>query len=78
MAKIYGDRWKLLGSINAGGQSEIFRVSDERGQLSGEWALKRLRRKDRVARFRQEVEILRRLQHENIIKLVDAQVQQEA
>jgi serine/threonine protein kinase len=77
MAKIYGNRWKLIESINAGGQGDVFRVTDESKELSGEWALKRLRRKDRVARFRQEVEILKRLQHDNIIKLVDAEVQQD-
>jgi serine/threonine protein kinase len=77
MAKIYGNRWKLVESINAGGQGDVFRVTDESGKLPGEWALKRLRRKDRIARFRQEVESLKRLRHDNIIELVDAQVQHE-
>ncbi len=77
MAKSYGKRWKVVESIGAGGQSEVFRVTDASNELPGEWALKRLRRKDRTARFRQEVEILKRLQHDNIIKLVDAQVQDD-
>jgi serine/threonine protein kinase len=76
MAKVYGKRWKHVGRIGAGGQSEVFRVTDEREELDGEWALKRLRRKDRVERFRREVDILRRLDHVNIIKLVDAQVRE--
>jgi serine/threonine protein kinase len=46
-------------------------------ELDGEWALKRLLRKDRVARFQREVEILRRLEQDNIIKLVDAQITQD-
>jgi serine/threonine protein kinase len=74
MAKIYGDRWKIVSNISGGGQGDVYRVTDKTGELSGEWAMKRLRRKDRIGRFRQEVEILRRLQHENIITLVDAQV----
>jgi serine/threonine protein kinase len=77
MAKLYGGRWKLLGSINEGGQGTVFRATDERGEFSGEWALKRLKNADRVERFRREVETLRRLGHENIIKLIEAQVAEQ-
>jgi serine/threonine protein kinase len=77
MAKMYGGRWEVADSISAGGQGEIFRVRDKSGELPGDWALKRLKRKDRVGRFAQEVAILRRLQHENIIRLVDAQVHED-
>jgi hypothetical protein len=54
MAKIYGNRWETVGTISAGGQGDVFRVTDQSRQLQGEWALKRLRRKDRVARFRRQ------------------------
>ncbi len=74
VAKTYGGRWTIVSTISAGGQGDVYRVTDRTGELSGQWAMKRLRRKDRVGRFRQEVEILRRLRHENIITLVDAQV----
>jgi serine/threonine protein kinase len=74
MAKAYGGRWKVVSTISAGGQGDVYRVTDVTGDLAGEWALKRLRRKDRIGRFRQEVEILRRLRHENIITIVDAQL----
>ena len=77
MAKIYGKRWKVVGNISAGGQGVVFRVTDECQEFDGEWALKRLLRKDRVDRFQREVEILRRLQHDNIIKLIDARVCQD-
>ncbi len=77
MPKLYGNRWKVIGNISEGGQGVVFRVADESHELDGEWALKRLRRKDRVDRFQREVEILRRLQHDSIIKLVDAQVIQD-
>jgi hypothetical protein len=77
MAKLYGNRWKNLGSLKEGGQARIFRVVDTTEQLSGVWALKQLKNRDRVARFRQEVAILRRLDHENIIKLVDADVAED-
>jgi serine/threonine protein kinase len=74
MAKAYAGRWKVVSTISAGGQGDVYRVTDATGQLTGEWALKRLRRKDRVARFRQEVEILKRLRHDNIVAIVDAQI----
>ena len=74
MAKLYGNRWKNEGSLKEGGQGRIFRVLDTTGELQGFWALKQLKNRDRVARFRQEVVILQRLHHENIIKLVDASV----
>jgi serine/threonine protein kinase len=74
MAKAYGDRWKVVSTISAGGQGDVYRVTDATGEFSGVWALKRLRRKDRIGRFRQEVEILRRLRHDNIITIVDAQL----
>jgi serine/threonine protein kinase len=77
MPKVYGERWEVVDSISAGGQGEIFRVRDKSGELPGMWAVKRLKRKDRVGRFAQEVAVLRRLQHENIIRLVDAQVHQD-
>jgi hypothetical protein len=77
MAKFYGKRWKNAGSLKEGGQGRIFRVIDMTGQLAGEWALKQLKNSDRVERFRQEVSILRRLDHENIIKLIDARVAED-
>lgn len=77
MASLYGNRWKAIGNIGGGGQSDVFRVVDTAGEHKGEWALKRLRRKDRVARFRQEVAILRRMQHDNIITIIDAQIAED-
>jgi serine/threonine protein kinase len=77
MAKIYGNRWLVKRSLNEGGQSVVFIVEDRTGKLPGEYALKRLKRKDRVARFRNEVTILGRMNDRNIIKLVDAQVQED-
>jgi serine/threonine protein kinase len=74
MANTYGRRWKVVNSISAGGQGEVYRVVDTAGEHAGEWALKLLRRKDRIGRFRQEVEVLRNLRHTNIIAIVDAQV----
>jgi len=77
MAKIYGGRWRFIKSLNEGGQSWVYIVEDTTGEFKGAYALKRLKRQDRVARFRNEVEILRRLNHDHIIKLIDAQVRED-
>ena len=77
MAKVYGNRWLVKRSLNEGGQSIVFIVEDRTGKLPGEYALKRLKRKNRIARFRNEVAILQRMDDTNIIKLVDAQVQED-
>jgi serine/threonine protein kinase len=77
MAKIYGERWLTKKSLKEGGQGYVFVVEDLKGVHEGLFALKRLKRKDRVARFRREVDILRRLANTNIIKLIDAQVQED-
>ena len=76
-ARLYGGRWKVLGTLKEGGQSWVYRVIDMKGEFEGEYALKRLKRKDRVARFRTEVEILRRLQDPHIVKLIDAEIQED-
>jgi serine/threonine protein kinase len=76
MAKIYGGRWRFIKSLNEGGQSWVYIAEDTTGEFTGVYALKRLKRQDRVARFRNEVEILRRLNHDHIIKLIDAQVRE--
>jgi serine/threonine protein kinase len=74
--KLFGGRWKVLGSLKEGGQSWVYRAIDTKGEFEGVFALKRLKNKDRVARFRTEIEILRRLQDPHIVKLVDAGVRE--
>jgi serine/threonine protein kinase len=77
MAKIHGGRWRFIKSVSEGGQGWVYIVEDTTGEFKGVYALKRLKRQDRAARFRNEVEILRRLNHDHIIKLVDAQVRED-
>lgn len=74
MAKLYGKRWKTVDHLPEGGQSFVYRVVDATGSLEGEFVLKRLKNTKRIARFRQEVEILRRLNDPHIVKLIDASV----
>jgi serine/threonine protein kinase len=73
MAKIYGERWQISSEkrLGSGGQAEVFRVIDIRGEYAGEYALKRVLNPSRHERFRREIEAIRTIQHPNIIKLID-------
>jgi serine/threonine protein kinase len=74
MAKIYGGRWRIVDGkppIGKGGQAEVFRVIDTHDEYGGEYALKRVLNPARHARFRHEIEAIKRIQHPNIIKLID-------
>src|SRR5438105_13580857 len=69
-SKLYGNRWRSLGSFAGGGQGDLFRVVDERGEFLGEHALKRLRNANRLDRFRAEVQAVKRLSHPNIVTII--------
>ena len=72
MAQGYGDRWELLRSIAQGGQAQVFAVRDLQGRYSAdELVLKRVGNPKRHARFRSEVSAIGRLNHPNIIRLID-------
>lgn len=70
MASEYG-RWKVISSIGEGGQTHVYRVKDEDGQREGEYVLKRLKNIKRIGRFKSEIEARNRLDHPNIVKLID-------
>lgn len=71
MSVLYGNRWKIIGELGRGGQSVVFRVVDSTEALSGEYALKRILNPARHVRFQSEVEAIKRLDHPNIVKLID-------
>ena len=72
MAKIYGSRWKIEGTkLGHGGQSEVFSVIDLKGEYEDRLALKRVLNPSRNERFLSEIEAIKRIQHANIIRLID-------
>lgn len=71
MADFYGGRWKNLGGLGEGGQSYIYKVRDSKGEYKDEYALKRLKNINRIARFEQEIKAIQSLNHQNILKLID-------
>ncbi len=71
MATIIGERWKVRASLGEGGQAHTFTVSDVRGGEDELYVLKRLKNLKRIDRFRREIEAVRNLTHENIVRLID-------
>ena len=69
--KVYGKRWKVLGSLGEGGQAHVFRVRDKQDEHQGEYALKRIINPERHDRFSNEVAACRSLSHPNIVPLID-------
>lgn len=77
MADVYGDRWENKGSLGEGGQAHVFKVIDQKGEYHGEYVLKRFINSTRLGRIKTEVEALRNLSHENIVKLIDFDLEDE-
>lgn len=71
MSQIYGDRWEVKESLGEGGQAHTFLVIDTNGGSDTLYVLKRLKNKNRIERFKREVEAVRNLNHENIVRLID-------
>src|SRR6266850_7173876 len=81
MGKVFDERWEIVKSIGEGGQAQIFLVKsyqnlvvsidEETGFNTGPCALKRLKNVKRLDRFRQEIEAIKRLDHPNVIKVID-------
>lgn len=71
MAKKYGERWIVLKSLREGGQAHTFIVADSRGSGDEQYVLKRLKNPNRVSRFKNEIEAIRNLSHDNILRLID-------
>lgn len=75
--QIYGGRWKTENSLGEGGQAHTFLVTDEKGEGETLYVLKRLKNIKRLERFKREVEAIRNLTHENIVRLVDFDLEAE-
>ncbi len=70
-AKVYGDRWEIIESIDEGGQAHVLLVWDKSGEHEGEFTLKRLKNDKRLDRFKREVDTLRKLENDHILNIID-------
>lgn len=71
MGKIYGGRWETIRTIGEGGQSHVFEVKDLSGEMTGTFALKRVKNLKRHERFAAEISAIKKLSHPNVINLID-------
>lgn len=62
--------WKIQDSLDQGGQGWAYRVRRIDGVDKQLYVLKRLKNKDRLARFNQEINALKKLSHSGILKIV--------
>ncbi len=76
-AQVYGNRWEVINSLGEGGQAHTFLVRDKSGHNDEKFVLKRLKNHARIDRFRREVEAVRKLDHPNTIKIIDADLESE-
>jgi len=72
--RVFGERYRVLSLLGSGGMGQVFRVAD---QTSGQTlALKVLRPldsddSDRVRRFQREIQILTRIRHPAVLRILD-------
>jgi len=71
MAKQFGP-WQIIEPVSEGGQGLIYHVRHQGTQAEG--ALKRLKNAKRLDRFTHELEALRKVQHPNVVAVLDADV----
>ncbi|MGA7872679.1 MAG: protein kinase [Candidatus Binatus sp.] len=73
LPELFGDRWEVVRPLNGGGQSHVYIVRDRLAQQVGDLVLKHIdnSRDNRDERFRNEVEAAMRLNHPNIMRVID-------
>jgi serine/threonine protein kinase len=73
MARTYNNRWETIKSLSEGGQAHTFLVRDlSNPDIKEHFVLKRLKNINRINRFQQEIEAIENITHANVLKLVDA------
>ena len=79
MPKTYGN-WIVDESLSEGGQAHTFVVHrvDSDGVTEETFVLKRLKDKERIGRFRNEVEAGLRLEHQNIVEVIDSDLEADS
>src|SRR2546423_10412245 len=71
MVQTYSGRWQVIEPLGEGGQAHTFLVSDLKGEGDIKYVLKRLKNLKRIDHFKREIEAVRMLTHENVVRLID-------
>lgn len=69
MAQVIDDRWQIEDKLGEGGQAETFVVIDLKGEIDRA-VLKRLKNPNRLPRFKQEIDVIARLEHPRVVRLI--------
>jgi serine/threonine protein kinase len=72
----YG-KWVVDRSLSEGGQGHVFLVHKDGDVRGTQFALKRLKNTERLKRFSREAEVCLKLEHENILHIVDRDLSSE-
>jgi len=70
-------RWKIETSLSEGGQGWTYKVRRKDGPDRNSYVLKRLKNKDRLTRFKNEIAALTKLQHPGILKILETSDESE-
>jgi len=68
----FGPHWTWVHNLGEGGQGWTFIVKRVDGADDREYVLKRLKNLKRIDRFEREIEACKRLEHPNILRIIDA------
>ena len=71
MARFQPEGWEIIRPLREGGQSWTYLVRRKSDSDEIEYVLKRLKNPNRIDRFTKEIEATTRLDHPNIVKIVD-------
>jgi serine/threonine protein kinase len=71
MGKVFGKRWEILDELSEGGQAHAFLVKDLKNPDAQPSVLKRLKNPKRIDRFVAEVEAIKKVDHANVLKILD-------
>lgn len=74
MATFNPKGWKIFEPLPEGGQGWIYLVQRSDGSDPNFYVLKRLKNKNRLARFEREVTALQKLSHSGILKIIEASI----
>src|SRR6202049_3583824 len=74
MATFNPKGWKIVEPLPEGGQGWVYLVQRSDGSDPDFYVLKRLKNKNRLARFEREVTALHKLSHPGILKIVEASI----
>lgn len=64
--------WKVVRSLDEGGQAHVFLVEDTTGKRPGEYVLKRLKNQGRLDLFEREIKAMVAVEHPSVLRVVDS------